>query len=121
MGVGARVLIVDDDASIRDALAMCLECEGFEVAQARDGREGVDRVREERPDLILLDLLMPVMNGRQFLDRLRADDATRDIPVVLMTGASSYGSPFPRADAVLPKPFEIDELIDAVRTCRRVA
>lgn len=116
MGGKTKILIVDDDSGIRDTLADCLECEGYDVAGARNGAEGLEHLAARRPDLILLDLLMPVMNGHQFLARLRADAATRDIPVLLMTGASGRtAQPLPPADAVLPKPFELDELLELVK------
>ncbi|MBK9517008.1 MAG: response regulator [Anaeromyxobacter sp.] len=116
MGGKTKILIVDDDSGIRDTLADCLEGEGYDVAGARNGAEGLEHLSVHRPDLILLDLLMPVMNGHQFLARLRADATTRDIPVLLMTGASGRTTQaLPPADAVLPKPFELDELLELVK------
>jgi CheY-like chemotaxis protein len=110
------VLVVDDDSGIRDSLTECLESEGYRVHQAQNGAEGMELVRSGRPDLILVDLLMPVMNGSQFLSELRADAVSGRIPVVLMTGAIPQpGHPLPRVDAVLPKPFELDDLLAVVR------
>ena len=111
-----RILVVDDDSGIREVLVECLEGEGYDVADARNGAEGLERLRGHRPHVILVDLLMPVMNGRQFIAHLRADAATQAIPVLLMTGSNELlGRPPAGADALLPKPFELEELLDLVR------
>lgn len=111
-----RILVVDDDSGIREVLVECLESEGYDVADARNGAEGLERLRGHRPHVILVDLLMPVMNGRQFIAHLRADAATQAIPVLLMTGSNELlGRPPAGADALLPKPFELEELLDLVR------
>jgi len=110
------ILLVEDDAGIRESVADCLESEGYRVAPASNGMEGLDWLRREgRPDLIVLDLVMPVMNGAEFLNALRGDSALRDIPVVLMTAAMpSSSQPLPRATGYLSKPFELSELLDAI-------
>ena len=111
-----RILVVDDDSGIREVLVECLEGEGYDVADARNGAEGLERLRGHRPHVILVDLLMPVMNGRQFIAHLRADAATQAIPVLLMTGSNEQlRRPPAGADALLPKPFELEELLDLVR------
>lgn len=112
----ASVLVVDDDSGIRDTLAECLAAEGYRVATACNGAEALERLQDARPDLIIVDFLMPVMNGGQLLSRLRADPGTSGIPVLLMTGATPAGGrPIPAADATLPKPFELEELLALVR------
>lgn len=80
-----RVLVVDDEP---DVLLLCrvnLEFEGYEVMEAADGVEAMSRVRERRPDVILLDVMMPRMDGWQVLTELKSDDQLRDIPVVMLT------------------------------------
>lgn len=80
-----RVLVVDDEP---DVLLLCrvnLEFEGYEVMEASDGVEAMSRVRERRPDVILLDVMMPRMDGWQVLTELKADDELQDIPVVMLT------------------------------------
>ncbi len=111
-----RVLIVEDDDGVRESIEECLAAEGYAVAPATNGVEALDRLRRgPRPDLIVLDLVMPVMNGTQFLETLRGEDAIRDIPVVLMTAATPVvHSPLPVADGYLPKPFELTELLATV-------
>jgi CheY-like chemotaxis protein len=80
-----KVLVVDDEP---DVLLLCrvnLEFEGYEVTEAADGEEAMERVREERPDVILLDVMMPKMDGWQVLTALKDDPETADIPVVMLT------------------------------------
>jgi len=83
---GIRVLSIDDDAMSRYLLRQCLTTPIFEVIEASNGEEGHLRARSDRPDVILLDLIMPEKDGRETLDDLRRDPATRDIPVVICTG-----------------------------------
>ncbi len=111
-----RVLIVEDDDAIRESIVECLAFEGWSVSPSVNGVEALERLRREpRPDVIVLDLVMPGMNGTQFLETLRGEDAIRDIPVVLMTAAAPASrAPLPRADAYLPKPFELGDLLATI-------
>jgi signal transduction histidine kinase/CheY-like chemotaxis protein/CHASE3 domain sensor protein len=84
---GKHVLIVDDDPEARRWLARALTAEGWQTSEAGDGLAALARVRENRPDLILLDLLMPEMDGFEFLTRLQADSAAARVPVVVVTAA----------------------------------
>ncbi len=113
-----KILVIEDDTGIREALADFLRSEGFLVDLAGDGAEGLERLAARRPDVILVDLAMPRMNGARFLARLRTDEATRTLPVVLMTGTRPVGATAAAADAVLQKPFELDELLAVVRRFR---
>lgn len=81
----AKVLIVDDDAFLSGIYATKLELEGFGVVTARDGDEGLKAAGKEQPDLILLDVLMPKLDGFEVLKRLKEDDETKDIPVIMLT------------------------------------
>lgn len=87
--VKPKVLIIDDDPDIRTVFSMVLARELFDVVEATNGQEGLERVYTDRPSLILCDLMMPHMDGRDFLVRLRANPSTRDIPVVILTAANS--------------------------------
>jgi CheY-like chemotaxis protein len=109
------VLVVDDDPDILDAICDILDAEGYRVARARHGQEALDRVALEAPDVILLDLMMPVMDGVAFSHALRQRPAVKDIPIVVI---SADGNP-QRAAAVgaagyLAKPFDIDALLAQV-------
>lgn len=109
------VLVVDDDPDILEAICDVLEVEGYRIARARQGQEALERVGEERPQAILLDLMMPVMDGVAFAEELRARTGGEGIPIVVI---SADGNP-QRAVAVgargfLAKPFDIDALLAEV-------
>lgn len=114
--MATTILVVDDNRGVRDALQMVLEDEGFRVVTAANGRQGLERVAAEAPDLILLDLQMPVMSGWEMHRRLRVLGLR--IPVVFMTSAGNAAAEAAAhgADGSLTKPFEIADL---VRTARR--
>ena len=80
-----RVLVVDDEEDIRELCRVNLEFEGFEVVDAADGPTALELANTSQPDVIFLDLMMPVMDGWEVLRRLKEDDATADVPVVLLT------------------------------------
>jgi len=109
------VLVVDDDPDILDAVCDILEGERYRVARARHGQEALERVAEERPAIVLLDLMMPIMDGLTFAQVLRAQYADHEIPIVVI---SADGNP-QRAASVgargfLAKPFDIDALLAEV-------
>jgi CheY-like chemotaxis protein len=118
VGDAGTILVIEDDAGIREALSDFLSSEGFRVDLAGDGAEGLERLAARRPDVVLVDLVMPGMNGGQFLERLRTDEATRALPVVLMTGTRPARGTAAAADAVLQKPFDLDELLAVVQRFR---
>ncbi len=109
----AHILIVEDDYDIRDALASVLELEGHDVRTASNGIEGLAEARNQRPDIILLDLMMPVMNGWQFRAEQKRDADLADVPVVVVS-ASGSGTVIDAAGFV-PKPCEVDVVLEAVR------
>lgn len=111
-----RLLVVDDDREIREALRSALEDEGFTVAVAANGAEALTKLEERRPRLVLLDLMMPIVDGWEVLDRMRADPSLDDVRVCVCSARSGdLGAT--RADFVLHKPFDLDQLkhvVDAV-------
>jgi len=118
----ATVLVIDDDSLLVDLVTRKLEAHGFHVEAATDGFAGLARARVLKPDLIVLDQMMPKMDGREVLRLLRADPALSAVPVVMLTArrgesdvinALSLG-----ASDFIPKPFSPDEL--AVRVQRLV-
>lgn len=114
-----RVLVVDDDDVIRQLITVNLELEGFDVATAIDGQDCLDRVKDVRPDVITLDVMMPRLDGWEAAGRLRADPDTAGIKVVLLS-ARAQEADLERGnrigvDAYLTKPFDPDELIAVVR------
>src|SRR5436190_5778708 len=82
---GRTVLVVDDEPDVRNTVAMILEDEGYRVVTARDGREALNKVRSQLPDAILLDLMMPVLDGAGFLRECRANPECRRVPVLVMS------------------------------------
>jgi CheY-like chemotaxis protein len=107
-----RLLIVDDDRSIREALRAALEDEGFTVAVAANGAEALAKIQERRPRLVLLDLMMPNVDGWEVLDRVRADPSLADVRVCVCSAVPDLASP--RADFVLRKPFNVAAVMDVV-------
>src|SRR5260370_6337912 len=106
-----RILIVDDDADIREVAQVSLELLGhYEVWTAASGRDGVDSARTRQPDAILLDVMMPDLDGPATLAELRADPATRDIPVLFLTARTQASDHARLADLgvarVLTKPLD---------------
>jgi len=111
-----RVLVVDDEPMVRETLGQVLTDEGYVVDLAIDGETALERVHAARPDAILLDLMMPGMNGRQFLQALREEPAYADVPVMIMTAV--HGLEVNRATLgasdVVEKPFNVEELLNKV-------
>src|SRR3990172_4093727 len=105
-----RILIVDDEPLNIDYLQQELEGPEFETLTAANGNEALERVQSDRPDLILLDIMMPLMDGFEVLRRLKADAASRSIPVIVISAATDMASVVRGiqlgAEDFLPKPFE---------------
>jgi CheY-like chemotaxis protein len=115
-----RLLLVDDDADLRTSLAEALEDSGYAVIQAADGQAALDLLEVERPDLVLLDLLMPVLNGWQFCQSKDENPATSGIPVIAMSAAVSKDPKSPYyidVDDFIAKPVELDELLTKIAGC----
>ena len=87
----SKILVVEDESSLQKAMVDVLKISGFEAIGANDGSEGLLMAKAEQPDLILLDVIMPKMNGFDVLKALKADDATKKIPVIMLTNLESSG------------------------------
>lgn len=114
-----RVLVVDDEAVIRQLIAINLELEGFEVHQAVDGLDALDKARDCDPDVVTLDVMMPRLDGIATARRLRADPVTSRARIVLIS-AKTRPADVDRgadagADAYITKPFDPDEIVETVR------
>ncbi len=111
-----RVLVVDDEPMVRETLGQVLSDEGYVVDLAVDGESALERVHAARPDAILLDLMMPGMNGRQFLQALRDEPAYASVPVLIMTAVHGLEVNLATlgASEVVEKPFNVDELLNKV-------
>jgi CheY-like chemotaxis protein len=111
------ILIVDDEFGIVDSLAEVLSEEGFAVSTASNGKDALRRIAEQRPDLILMDYMMPVMDGAETLQAIRNDPALRDLPVLLMSSVPKANLPAQCAPTgFLRKPFDIDALLSMLAT-----
>lgn len=110
------VLVVDDDANVREALKWALEDEGFEVETAADGLQAVERGMARRPDLVLLDLTLPVLDGYRVASDLRAVHGA-DLPILAMTADGQAEAKAVRAGAYafVRKPFELRGLLEIIR------
>lgn len=112
-----KILVIDDEKTIAELVKNKLEREGFEVSMALDGVEGFEAIVREKPDLIILDILMPRLDGFQFYKKIKSDEATSHIPILVMTGRGAMKDTFEElgVEAFLAKPFEPEELLFRVK------
>jgi two-component system, OmpR family, response regulator VicR len=113
------IVYIEDDLEMIDLVKLILSRRGFEVKGAHGGREGLDVVQHERPDLILLDLMMPDVDGWDVYQQLKANEGTRDIPVIVITAKAQpidrvLGLHIAKVDDYISKPFHPQELIDSI-------
>lgn len=114
----AKILVVDDEPDLVDTIQCRLEWSHYKVITARNGKEGLEKAITEKPDLVLLDIRMPVMNGHEVLERMRKHHVLKDTPVIMVTGfcdaqdiatASSFG-----IEDYVAKPFDLTELVEKI-------
>lgn len=114
-----KVLLVDDEVDFVDIVRTRLEANNFEVSVAYDGEEALEKVKEDRPDLIILDIMMPKINGFDVCRKLKTDQNYKDIPIIMLTAkfqandikfATAMG-----ANAYITKPFEPQALLEEMR------
>jgi DNA-binding response OmpR family regulator len=115
----AKILIVDDEADLVSVLRFGLQVEGFEVISAFDGEEGLKLARDQRPDLVVLDLMLPKMDGYQVCRALKFDERFRSIPVFILSARSGEQdrklAHEMGADAFVTKPYDMRDLVTRVR------
>jgi DNA-binding response OmpR family regulator len=115
----STVLIADDDPNVRELCRMILSIEGFRVLEAEDARGCVELARSEQPDLVLLDWMMPDVDGMDALRALKASPATQDVPVVMLTALDGMSqitiATLNGAEGYVTKPFEAEDLLSLVR------
>ena len=118
-----RILIVDDEASIRDMLSLALEAAGFNVLQAENAQLGHAAIIDHQPDLVLLDWMMPGTTGLELLRRLKRDELTAHIPIIMLTAKAEEDHKIAGLDAgaddYIPKPFSPRELVSRVNAVLR--
>lgn len=118
------ILVVDDDTDLVEMISMKLESQDFQVAKAYDGVEALERIKEEKPVLVILDVMMPRKDGYALCDELKNSDEYKDIVVVLLTAVSDaisstnythMGGKTTLADDFVPKPIDLDKLMEIVK------
>jgi CheY-like chemotaxis protein len=109
-----RILIVEDDANLRLVVRMILEREGYEVAEAGHGIAALEAIGNVAPDLIIADLTMPLMNGAELINRIRANPTTISIPIVLLSGRQVDSAVSQAVSGVVTKPFEPADLLATI-------
>jgi CheY-like chemotaxis protein len=118
--VANAILVADDDPDILSIVSMSLETQGYTVHTATNGREAVDLARRHHPDLILMDMMMPVLSGYEAVGELKADAATKDIVIVGLS-AKAMATDMERAtdvgiDGYITKPFRIAQILSVVQS-----
>ena len=109
-----RILVVEDDPDLRRILKLQLLSKGYEITEAENGAEGFRAIQEELPDCVILDLMMPVMDGFGFLKRVRSIMSTKDVPILILTASEDErnrvrGFQY-QADAYMSKPYDLEKL-----------
>jgi CheY-like chemotaxis protein len=115
-----KILFVEDEEALQKTLGELLKQEGYEVISAFDGETGLNLVKSERPDLILLDLFMPKMDGFEVLKRLKADEELKDIPVIVLTQLESIGDVGKAIEAgattyLVKTQYSLEEILEKVK------
>lgn len=112
-----KVLLVEDNVSVRELLRVLLETEGYEIVEATDGSDGLAQAEESLPDLMILDLMMPGLDGESVLSRLKAHPQLSEVPVLVVSGKyESLGRLRDQLgeENVFPKPFEPSKMMDRI-------
>ena len=114
-----RVLIVDDEPDIVDVIEFNLKLESIECITAYDGEEGLSKAKEENPDLIVLDVMLPKVNGYKIARLLKFDESYKHIPIIMLTARTQQSDVAlgkeTGADEYVPKPFSMDELVGIIK------
>jgi DNA-binding response OmpR family regulator len=117
MAVTRRILIVEDQADVAQLIEVVLKGEGYTVAIARDGAQGLMLARDWKPDLILMDIMLPGVDGGTLISRLRQEKETAELPIIAMSASRTLRDRTGEleADALLSKPFDVDALLVQVQ------
>lgn len=116
---GEHIMVIEDDPSVRTLLDKSLTARGYRVTQVHDGLEGLTRLENERPDLIIVDIMMPRLDGMTFVKAIKGDQSRKSIPVIFLTAKNDPRSMIDGinvgAKFYVTKPFQLDELLDKVK------
>jgi two-component system, OmpR family, response regulator VicR len=114
-----HIIYVEDDPEIVDLVSLILGRHGYEVRGVYNGREGLQRIIEEKPDLVLLDLMIPELDGWEIFQKLKSNEETADIPIIIITAKSQpidqvIGIHIAKVDGYICKPFHPQEILDCI-------
>lgn len=120
--VKQKILIVEDDRYLSNVLNFELQKTGFDVVLSGDGREGLEKIKVEKPDLILLDLLLPMQNGFGILKAVQSDDELRKIPIIILSNLDQQsdiekGKKMGAVDYLVKSSFSIKEVVEKIKGC----
>lgn len=124
MSESKLILVVDDDTDLVEMVSMKLESENYRVAKAYDGVEAMDQIQKERPDLIVLDVMMPRKDGYVLCDELKTSEEYKSIVIILLTAVTEaikstnythMGGKTTLADDFIPKPIDLDKLVEIIK------
>lgn len=114
-----KILVVDDAYDTRELIEFRLQTTGYDVIKADNGEVAIQKIKEERPDLVIMDVMMPPPNGFQICRQIKDDPEFKKIPVILLTAKASESDQFwgkeAGADSYLTKPYDPDELLDKIK------
>lgn len=118
-GTGKSILYIEDEQEMIDLVSLILNRKGFEVRGAAGGQVGLDSIHADAPDLVLLDLMMPDMDGWEVYQQMKASESTKDIPVIVITAKAQnidkvLGIHIAKVDDYISKPFSPQQLIDSI-------
>lgn len=113
-----KILIIDDEKDVVAELLLRLEAEGWEILAAYDGEEGLKKTRDQKPDLVLLDIVMPKLSGYQVCRKIKDDPEIKEIPVIMLTAKSDASTKFTAKDigseGYVTKPFDSEKLVEKI-------
>lgn len=112
-----KILVIDDEVELVEAVKIRLESEGYEVLPAYDGDEGLKKIEEEKPDLIILDIVMPQMDGYTFTKEIKSNPDAKDLPIIILTARDKMEDLFgiEGVTEYIVKPFDHRDLLDRIR------
>jgi two-component system alkaline phosphatase synthesis response regulator PhoP len=115
-----KILVVDNEPDILKIVTFRLGKMGYEVLTAADGQEGLDLIREKKPNLVLLDLRLPVLDGNEVCKQVKSDEKLKKIPIILLTATDSIGKNAEKAKELgandyMMKPFDLDKLVEKIK------
>ncbi len=116
----AKIMVVDDEPDLLEVVKLILESDGYQVVTANSGQEALDLIEKEMPDLVLLDIIMPRMDGWEVFSRIKSNSKTHDIPVIMLTAKDQridklIGLHVVRVDDYITKPFGRAELLERIK------